>query len=102
MIAPLFERSDVYAQLLRLRLFASQLGALPLEGDRACQEAELVAGLQLDDQERRLWGGFAFGRRGGQLLPFVNPASTAFCTQALHLWRLHQQGSTLPPWRTLI
>jgi len=101
-ITPLFERSDVYAQLLRLRFFASQLGALPLEGDRAGQEAELVAGFQLDDQERRLWGGFGFGRKGSQLLPFVNPASTAFCAQALHLWRLHQQGSPLPAWRTLI
>ena len=39
-IAPEFERSDVYAQLLRVRIYADWLGVLPL--DRAAAEFEAV------------------------------------------------------------
>lgn len=85
-IAPLFARSDVYAQLLRVRLYGESLGAIPFNHAAAAQEAERVAGFQLDSADARTAGGFLFGRKGGEPLPFVNPVSTAFSVQALALW----------------
>jgi hypothetical protein len=85
-IAPVFERSDVYAQLLRVRLYAAQAGVAVLDGAWASWEAERAAEFQIRE------GGFAFGRKGGVMLPFVNPVSTAFCLQALVLWDDHQNG----------
>ncbi len=71
-IAPTFVRSDVYGQLLRIRLFAA-------EG--AEEEAAGAVSFQLDS------GGFGFGRQAGKAMPFVNPVSTAFCAQAIDMWR---------------
>jgi len=88
-MAPVFERSDVYAQLLRLRLFSDN------PGTAAEEEASRIAGFQLDDNDPRIAGGFCFGRKRGALLPFVNPASTAFCAQALEMWRQYQAGEFL-------
>ena len=91
-IAPVFARSDVYAQLLRLRLLGESFGALPLDRAAAAHEAEQVAGFPMDSQDPRLAGGFLFGRKQGLPLPFVNPVSTAFCLQALALWDDRQNG----------
>ena len=85
-IAPEFERSDVSAQLLRIRLIADHAGLVPLDATAAAEEAERAAVFQIAD------GGFWFGRRGGVMLPFANPVSTAFCAQALTLWDDHQSG----------
>lgn len=93
-IGPLFERSDAAAQLLRVRLIAHHLNAVALDQAEACEEASRVAFYQAsgDHADPRLRGGFFFGSRGGELLPFSNPVSTAFCTQALELWRQHREG----------
>jgi uncharacterized protein YyaL (SSP411 family) len=93
-IAPLFERSDVAAQLLRVRLIAHHLDAVPLKEADACEEAARAASYQapIDHADPHLRGGFFFGKRRGELLPFSNPVSTAFCAQALELWRQHQEG----------
>jgi hypothetical protein len=91
-IAPQFERSDVSAQLLRLRLIASHLDAVPLDAVAAREEAQRAASFQIAGDDRRLRGGFWFGRKGGNMLPFANPVSTAFAMQALALWRDHQAG----------
>jgi hypothetical protein len=40
----------------------------------------------------RLAGGFWFGSKDGQTLPYSNPVSTAFAMQALALWQDHQKG----------
>ena len=40
----------------------------------------------------RIDGGFWFGRKGAEMLPFVNPVSTVFCMQALGLWEDHKAG----------
>ncbi|MEK7408173.1 MAG: hypothetical protein AAB225_24140 [Acidobacteriota bacterium] len=101
-LAPEFERSDVRAQLFRLRLFAARLGLAPLAADAAAHEAARILEFQLERPDARLRGGFCFGRRGSQLLPFVNPASTAFCVQALEMWRAHQAGQFEPAWQVLI
>jgi hypothetical protein len=92
-IAPVFERSDVNAQLLRVRLIAHHLGAVPLDESAAGEEAASAASFQaLDAASPRTRGGFWFGRKGAQMLPFSNPVSTAFCMQALALWQDHQAG----------
>lgn len=94
-IAPIFERSDVAAQLLRVRLIAHHLIGIALEETEALDEATRAASFQApaDHSDVRLRGGFFFGCRHGEMLPFSNPVSTAFCTQALQLWSQHRTGS---------
>jgi hypothetical protein len=92
-IQPVFERSDVNAQLLRIRLVAHHLGIVPLDEGAAQEEASRTASFQaLNSTDVRLRGGFWFGRKGHQMLPFSNPVSTAFGLQALALWDDHQSG----------
>jgi len=95
-IAPVFVRCDVYAQLLRVRIYADAAGLLALDTHTAAIEAEQLSGFQLASADRRIDGGFCFGRKGTEMLPYVNPVSTAFAVQALHLWHLQQTGSALP------
>ena len=92
-IAPVFVRSDVYAQLLRARLFADASGVEPLDREAAAYEAEQAAAFQLGHADPRIRHGFWFGRKGGELLPFVNPVSTAFCLQALDMWQQYEEGA---------
>lgn len=101
-IAPLFVRSDVYAQLLRVRLFASALGVVPLDRSAAAAETVAIEGFQVAGGDSSVSGGFYFGRRGAQTLPFVNPVSAAFCAQALEMWREREAGRFQPDWRTLV
>jgi hypothetical protein len=79
-IGPEFERSDVYAQLLRARVYADRAGVVPIDREAACFEASKLREFQAPD------GGFYFGRRGGEWLPYTNPVSTAFAAQALAVW----------------
>ena len=79
-LAPEFARSDVFAQLLRARLYAAHAGVVPL--NRACAEWEAA---QLATFQRAD-GGYWFGRKDGEWLPFSNPVSTAFAAQALEFW----------------
>lgn len=88
-IAPAFERSDVYAQLLRLRL----LSGIPVEQNEAEDEAKQISGFQLRNHDARLDGSFAFGRKGQQMLPYANPVSTSFCVQALLMWEDYRFGA---------
>ena len=94
-IAPDFERCDVYAQLLRIRLYADWLGVEPLDRAAAEFEAERLAAFQADDSvphNPRMNGGYWFGRKNGQPLPFINPVSAAFACQALQLWETSRAG----------
>jgi hypothetical protein len=92
-IQPVFERSDVNAQLLRVRLIAHHMDLVSLDESAAREEASRTASFQaLDAADPRIRGGFWFGRKGAQVLPFSNPVSTAFCVQALALWDDHQAG----------
>lgn len=81
-IAPRFERSDVCGQLLRARLYAGDpdLAAAADEAAR-CAAHQKHGGIPMDD------GGYCFGRREGEAMPFMNPVSTAFCLQAVEQWR---------------
>jgi hypothetical protein len=91
-ISPQFERSDVCAQLLRVRLVGHYLGAVPLDAAAAAEEADRVAKYRARSEDARLDGGFWFGQRGGEMLPYMNPVSTAFSLQALALWEQHRAG----------
>jgi hypothetical protein len=91
-ISPQFERSDVCAQLLRVRLVAHYLGAVSLDQAAAAEEAGRVEGYQARSGDPRIDGGFWFGRRSGELMAYVNPVSTAFSLQALALWEQHRRG----------
>jgi len=86
-IGPAFLRSDVCAQLLRVRLLADHAGAVPLDRKAADAEAQDLAAFQILDGDPRIRGGFYFARRGSQMQPHVNPVSTSFGLQALAMWR---------------
>lgn len=101
-VAPVFERSDVYAQLLRVRIFADALGIVPLDWIAAEGEAAAIARFQSRESDRRTGGGYYFGRKAGQYLPYINPVSTAFCAQALEFWRQRCAWSFHPDWRMLV
>jgi hypothetical protein len=92
-ISPQFERSDVCAQLLRVRLAAHHLGLVALDEAAAEEEAARVAKYQARSEDARLDGGFWFGRKGGEMMPYMNPVSTAFSLQALGLWERHRAGT---------
>jgi hypothetical protein len=85
-----FERCDVCAQLLRVRLIAHHLGAVELDPSAALEEAGRTASYQCTSNDPRLRGGFWFGKKRGEMLPYMNPVSTAFSMQALALWEQHR------------
>ena len=101
-IAPVFARSDAYAQLLRVRLFADALGVVPLDEAAATEEAAAISTFQVSSDNPRTDGCFSFGRKGGELMPYANPVSTAFCLQAMAMWSDYLEGRFTPDWRTLI
>jgi len=101
-IAPLFVRSDVYAQLLRLRLYGEVLGGIPVDRMAAKHEAQETAAFQMSSKDPGASDGFCFGRKHGEFLPFVNPVSTVFCAQALALWDDHKNNAFEAPCHTLI
>jgi glycosyltransferase involved in cell wall biosynthesis len=101
-ISPQFLRSDVLAQILRVRIFADRAGVVPVNQEEATREAGLIRTFQSDDSDVRLNGGFWFGRKHGKLQPFMNPVSTVFCYQALDMWERFKQGSSDFYWQELI
>ncbi len=97
-IEDVFVRSDVYAQLLRLRIYAADFGLIGLAEPQAAREAVSAAAFQLGGNDAAMNGGFAFGREKSELMPYVNPVSTAFCAQALELWeRRRTSAAALDP-----
>lgn len=101
-VAPQFERSDVYAALLRLRLFADAAGVAPVDRLAAEWEANRLMDFAISSFDNRVHGGFYFGRRQGEFLPHVNPVSTGFALQALAMWRDYQTGKFRPDHAALI
>jgi hypothetical protein len=99
-IEPFFARSDVFAQLLRVRIYGSQ--AVAVDVSAAAAEAKALAAFQASSDDPRIDGGFFFGRRDGTMSPHVNPVSTAFALQALELWRKFQAEGKPACRRTLI
>ena len=87
-----FERSDVNAQLLRVRLMASSVADVRLNEEEASEEAASIMQFQFERLGDSEHGGFWFGRKGAEMMPFLNPVSTAFCLQAYEWWQDHQIG----------
>lgn len=92
-IAPQFVRCDAYSQLLRMRLLAQTHDVVAADRLAASEEAKNLAEFQIKSLDQRVDGGFYFGRRDGQVIPHVNPVSTAFGLQALSMWDQFCQGS---------
>lgn len=101
-IAPVFERCDVRAQLLRLRLYCAALGVETIDIRRMLQEAARIRAYQFRGKDVRLRGGYCFGKRNGKRVPFANPATTAFAVQVLEQLRLFREGSFAADFRELI
>ena len=80
------ERADVYAQLLRIRLYAAGNGAVPLDCAAAEHEAALLHEFHAGSRDGRIDGGYYFGRQEGRRSPHVSPVATAFALQALAMW----------------
>ncbi len=93
-IAPEFARSDVYAQLLRARVYAA--GVIPVDLESAREEASALEGFRSTGGDPRVDGAFLFGQRGGTLVPHANPVSTIFAMQALEVWRAFEAGEANP------
>ena len=91
-IGPRFERSDVCGQLLRVRLLADALGAVPLDREAAEYEAAHCGSHQRFGGPAMIDGGYGFGTRDGAPLPYMNPVSTAFCMQAMQWWADFTEG----------
>ena len=93
-IRPEFARSDVYAQLLRARVYGAR--AVPVDRAAAREEAAALAGFQAESDDVQIDGGFLFGRLAGVPIPHVNPVSTAFAVQALEVWLALEAGAAHP------
>lgn len=92
-IGPIFERSDVCGQLLRVRLLADALGVIPLDRAAAAEEAARCVSHQRFGGPAMEDGGYGFGSANGEPLPFMNPVSTAFCMQAAQWWSDWKAGA---------
>ncbi len=88
-----FLRSDVCAQLLRVRLMAHHLDICRLDLANAEEEVAALRTFQMESEDPRLNGAFAFGQRDGKTLPHANPVSTIFAVQALQWWSDYEAGS---------
>lgn len=89
-IRPRFARSDVYAQLLRVKM----LGGVALEtAPEEIRELEKFQAINHQPSDSAIEGGFYFGVKAGQFLPYVNPVSTVFAMQALEMWREYRAGT---------
>lgn len=94
-IAPRFLRSDVCAQLLRVKLLGG--------GEPGPGEVSRIEAFQYPNGDPTLAGGFAFGHRDGALTPHVNPVATVFCLQALSFAdQAASKGLDHANWRSLI
>jgi hypothetical protein len=101
-VASNYQRCDVLAQLLRLRLYADRIGIMELDSGEAEKEALLIEQFQHQSTDPKVDGGFAFARHNGQLTPHVNPATTAVAMQALAMWEQAEDGAFREPWQALI
>ena len=82
------------------KLDPNDYGVLPLDCAAAEQEAAALLSFQSDEEDDRLSGGFWFGRRNGEIAPYMNPWVTSFALQALSMWNM--RGRFKVDWRELI
>ena len=97
-----FQRCDVLAQLLRLRLFADRLGIMELDYQQAGNEAAAIEEFQRQSSDPKIDGGFAFARKDSRLTPDGNTTATIFSLQALQMWEQASAGGFRQSWEALI
>lgn len=97
-----YQRCDVMAQLLRLRMYADKLGVMELEYTRAEKEAATIAEFQVQSTDPRTDGGFVHARKRGQNLPQLDPTATALALQALEMWDQTEEGGLRDDWEVLV
>jgi hypothetical protein len=95
-------RSDVCAQLLRLRCYAAWEGAVEMDLTAGERDADRLRRFQVDATDPRVHGGVAFASKSGHCVRHINPVSTAFAIQALDLWERFRRGEAPPPLYALI
>jgi hypothetical protein len=78
-----------------VRLFADQAGIVKLHRGIAEYEAKRLASFQCAESDPQVAGGFWFGRKGTETMPFINPVSAGFGLQALAMWNQYNAGG--PP-----
>jgi hypothetical protein len=102
-VRPAFERADVCAQILRVRVLAERIVGIALDEAAAAEEAAWAASYQFGAEAPvGCAGGFCFGHRDGRWTEFVNPVSAAFCLQALAVWDDRNAGRDVIGWRELV
>ena len=97
-----FQRCDVLAQLLRLRLFADRLGIMELDYQQAGNEAAAIEEFQRQSSDPQIDGGFAFARKDSQLTADANTTATVFSLQALQMWEQASAGGFSRGWEAVI
>ena len=97
-----YQRCDVMAQILRLRMYADKLGVMELEYTRAEQEAGMIAEFQMQSTDPKTDGGFAHARKRGQIIPQLDPTATALALQALEMWDQTEEGGLRDDWDVLV
>lgn len=95
-------RSDVCAQLLRIRLHCSAAELVPFDQTAASEEMDCLLRFQVESKDPRTHGGFYFGERAGQIVRHANPCSTAFALQAMGMWMEHERRTLDPDWKEII
>ena len=101
-IGPAFQRSDVLAQLLRLRFYADTFGVMEIDHAAAESAVAALTEFQQQSSDPRVDGGFAFARRDGEIVRHINPVSTVLAVQALTMWESAEQGAFQDLWNVLI
>ena len=101
-VAARYQRCDVVAQLLRLRLYCDRIGIMELDFNQAEKESVALEQFQHQSTDPKTDGGFAFARRNGQLTPQLSPSATAVAIQALAMWEQAEDGAFREPWQALI
>ena len=101
-MGPQFPRSDIIAQLLRLRFYADTFAVMEIDHDTAESEVAALIEFQQQSSDPRVDGGFAFARRGTEIVPHMNPVSTVLAVQALTMWESAEQGTFRDEWNVLI
>ena len=99
---PELQRSDVIAQLLRLRLYADKLGLMELDYKRADQEAAHLIKFQTQSSDPKTDGAFTLFRRTEKSSPALDLTATVFALQALEMWEQAEEGGLRDPWEVLI
>lgn len=97
-----FQRCDVLAQLLRLRLYADRLGIMELDYQQGEAEVAAIEEFQFQSTDPKIDGGFAFARKGGELVKNIDLSSTIFCIQALQMWEQAVHGGFRQTWEVLV